>query len=101
MSKSYAEYIAEDRRLAILRFLEESAEYEANESMLAPVLRDIGHVVSRDQVRTDLAWLKEQGLVTLTDFRDVLRVAKLTERGLETAAGIVITPGVKRPAPRG
>ncbi len=99
MSKPYAEYVAEDRRLAILRLLEESAGYEANESMIAAVLRDLGHVVSRDQVRTDFAWLKEQGLVTLSELATV-QVAALTQRGLETASGIVTTPGVKRPAPR-
>ncbi len=99
-NRSYEDYVAEDRRLAILRLLEESAGYEANESMIAAVLRDIGHVVSRDQVRTDFAWLKEQRLVTLAEIATV-QVAALTQRGLETATGIVVTPGVKRPAPRG
>jgi hypothetical protein len=88
-------------RLEILRVLQESAGYEANESMIAAVLRARDHIVSRDQVRTDFAWLKEQGLLTLTLTElATVQVAELTQRGLETASGIVTTPGVKRPAPR-
>jgi hypothetical protein len=97
--KTFADYLAEDRRLAILRTLEAAAEYEANDSMLAQFARQIGHAVSRDQIRTDLAWLKEQGLITIEEILTV-QIAKLTQRGLETAQGIVTTPGVKRPSPQ-
>ncbi len=97
--KSFAEHLAEDRRLVILRLLEQSPGYEANESMIGAVLPDIGHVVSRDQVRTDFAWLKEQGLLMLEELAMVM-IAKLTQRGVEAALGIITVPGVKRPAPR-
>ncbi len=99
MSKTFAEHVAEDRRLVILRTLENSGGYEANESMVAMVVRDFGHAVSRDQIRTDFAWLKEQGLLTIEEIATV-QIATLTQRGLETAQGFAITPGVKRPSPQ-
>jgi hypothetical protein len=93
-----AERIAEDRRLVILRLLESSPGYTANESLVVIALRDFGHAASRDQVHTDFAWLKEQGLVTLEEIATV-QIASLTQRGAETAQGFVTTPGVKRPSP--
>lgn len=97
--KSFEERVAEDRRLVILRALEHSAAYESNESLITMVARDFGHVCSRDQIRTDLAWLKEQRLVTVEEISDVW-IATLTHRGLETAAGIIVVPGVNKPSPR-
>lgn len=99
MSSSFAEYLAEDRRLVILRALEACAGYESNESLISTVIRQFGHVASRDQVRTDFVWLKEQGLVTIEEIEHLM-IAKLTQRGFETAQGIVTSPGVKRPSPK-
>jgi hypothetical protein len=93
------ERIAEDRRLVILRMLENSPSYTANESLIAIVLLDFGHGASRDTVRIDFAWLKEQGLLSIEEIATV-QIATLTQRGVETAQGIVTTPGVKRPSPR-
>ncbi len=95
---SYAETVAEDRRLVILRILESAGAYEANESMVGMVLRDFGHAVPRNQVREDFAWLEKAGLVTVEELASV-KIAKLTQPGLETSQGIVVTPGVKRPGP--
>ena len=83
----FAERMAEDRRLVILRTLESCSGYETNESIIAMMLDDFGHRVSRDQVRTDLAWLKEQGLVTVEEIATV-QIATMTQRGLETATGM-------------
>lgn len=93
------EFRAEDRRLVILRLLEQSPCYETNESLIATFLRQFGHAVSRDRIRTDLAWLKEQGLVTVEEF-ELVQIAAATQRGIETAQGIITTPGVKRAGPR-
>jgi len=98
-SRTYGEIVAEDRRLVILRTLESSSGYEANESMTAMIVRQFGHGVSRDQIRTDFGWLKEQGLITVEEIATV-QIATLTQRGLETAQGFVTTPGVKRPSPQ-
>lgn len=98
MRKSYADVVNEDRRLVLLRALECVSGYETNDSMLTTIVRQFGHVVSRDQVLTDLTWLKEQGLVTIEEIAGV-QIATLTQRGLEVAQGIIVTPGVKRPSP--
>jgi len=97
---SFPELVNADRRLVILRILEEDEGYSLNESVIQSVLEALGHSVSRDRVRTDLQWLKEQGLVTVAEVVSVL-VATLTARGADAATGRAIVPGVKRPRPRG
>lgn len=89
--------LAKDRRLVILRALSDQ-NYALNESVLAIVLEEFGHRVSRDVVRTELAWLAEQGLVTLETVGGRLIVATLTERGGEVATGRAKVPGVRRPS---
>lgn len=100
---SYAEHLAEDRRLVLLRLLEQIPGYTANASVLQSGIARIGHHVSRDQVRTDLAWLEEQGLVSLEHLAQLgtsgVTVATLSERGADAARGRAAVPGVKRPAP--
>jgi len=96
----FAELMDADRRLVILRTLEEDAGYRLNESVIQSCLQALGHDVSRDRVRTDLQWLAEQGLVELETVVSVL-VATLTQRGSDAACGRAVVPGVKRPRPRG
>jgi hypothetical protein len=95
---NYAELITADIRLQILRALNQDADYSHNEAIIREVLRLTGHTVGRDRLRTEIAWLKEQGLVTVEDAGPVW-VAKLTVRGADTATGCVQVPGVKRPGP--
>lgn len=90
----------EDRRLVILRGLAEDQGYELNESVLLSVLALYGHTISRDQVHTYLAWLKEQGLITLREAGGY-QIATLTARGADAARGAATIPGVKRPSPKG
>lgn len=96
--KSFAEVLQEDRRLALLRFLERSPGYEANDSLLRQALATVGLHCGRDVVRTELAWLAEQGLVRTEQVSDVL-MARLTERGEDVAAGRGSVPGVRRRGP--
>lgn len=96
---NFSDLLDADRRLVILRCLSEDQGYDLNESMLQTMLGALGHNVSRDRLRTDLEWLKEQGLVTLRSVVSV-QVATLTGRGLDVACGRVTVPGVKRPSPR-
>ena len=95
----FAKTFTEDRRLVILRLLSESPNYSANGSIIHTALGQFGHNVSRDQVRTDLAWLKEQELVGVEVVGDQLHVATLTQRGLDVAQGRATVPGIKRPSP--
>jgi hypothetical protein len=89
----------EDARLVILRSLNEDPGFDLNESVLQSFLAALGHNLSRDRVRTELAWLKEQGFVNLREVVGV-QVATLTARGADVATGAAIVPGVKRPRPR-
>jgi Fe2+ or Zn2+ uptake regulation protein len=96
---SFSEILNSDIRLVILRSLEQDLGYSHNESILHAILEKFGHKVSRDQVRTQLAWLREQGLVDLEDVAGIY-VATVTQRGADVATGRASVPGVKRPNPR-
>lgn len=97
MSK-YADFLREDQRLALLRLLAELPSYRSNSSVLVGFMRQWGHDMSRDQVKTELTWLGEQGLLKIEDL-DAVLVVELTERGADVAAGRAKQPGVKRPGP--
>jgi hypothetical protein len=93
---TFAEFIRHDIRLVILRLLVDMTAYRANSSVLTMALDSYGHTLSRDQVKTELHWLAEQGALTLEDVGPVL-VATLSERGQDIAAGRARVPGIKRP----
>lgn len=92
----YSDFIRQDIRLVILRLLAEMTGYRANSSVLTMALDTFGHALSRDQVKTELNWLAEQGALTLDNVGPVM-VATLTERGQDIAAGRARVPGIKRP----
>lgn len=96
MSKSFSDHVTQDRRLVILRVLLISGAYTANEYMLQTMAENLGHVVSADLMRTDLAWLQEQGLLAVDVVSDV-QIARLITRGEDVARGRIEVPGVKRP----
>lgn len=96
---SYVQLVTEDRRLVILRVLSEDPGYSMNTSLLHAAVVSLGHNCTRDQVATDVAWLKEQGLVDSQESGPVT-IVRLTSRGEDTAAGRATVPGVRRPSPR-
>ena len=98
MAKSFSQIVAEDRRLAILRILEGSAEYRANLYLLQRMLAEQGHSTSLDTINTDLAWLAEQGLLELETVGGV-GIPQLVARGIDVACGRATVPGVARPMP--
>lgn len=93
---NFSTFLAEDRRLVILRVLAELPAYRTNSFLLHTLLAKWGHEPSTDQVKGDLAWLREQQLVTVDDVEGVY-IATLTTRGADVAAGRAVVPGVKRP----
>lgn len=96
---SFQQTLSEDRRLSLLLVLAETPGYRANAFLLRDAIAGIyGHSASIDQVKTDLAWLAEQGLVSAHTTGDVV-MATLTARGLDVAGGLAHVPGVKRPMP--
>lgn len=95
----YQTTLRRHRRLAILRHLEACGDYSSNASILTDVLRGLGITSTHDQVVTELAWLAEQGLATVTDTGD-FTLATVTPRGVEVALGRATHPEVQRPRPR-
>jgi Fe2+ or Zn2+ uptake regulation protein len=95
----FADLLAQDRRLVILRFLAEDQDRTLNTSILQDALDQVGHGCSRDCVETECAWLAEQGLVTRQQVGPVT-VVTLTGRGQDVAEGKASNPGVKRPRAR-
>lgn len=97
---TYAEHFRTHLRLALLKLLAGSPGYAANASILRDAAQQVGLDVPRDGVVTEVAWLAEQGLVKSEEIRAGVIVATLTPRGLDTAEGRAVVPGVRRPAPR-
>lgn len=95
----YASTLSKHRRLTILKFLTDSPEYTSNGSILVEVCNQFGVRSTRDQVVGDLAWLKEQGMVTFDDHSGFI-VVTATSRGAEIAQGLARHDGVQRPGPR-
>lgn len=92
----YADFLRKDMRLVLLRVLLEMPGYRANSSVLATMLHPLGHSATRDQVKTELRWLAEQGLIAVEEVASVL-VCTLTERGQDVAEARAVVDGVARP----
>lgn len=102
MKKTMEQINTEHRRLSILRTLAASPGYAANDSILHTALRQFALLASRDQVRGDIEWLTQQGLVTSETLATaVCTVATLTQAGQDVVDGVINYPGVARPAARG
>lgn len=85
-------------RRVVLDTLKQDPAYTVNEAILRAILKDFGFAVAQDLLRTELAWLAEQGLITTSDQGGIV-VAKITNRGLDLANGCTVNPGVARPEP--
>jgi hypothetical protein len=96
---SFAELQNQHTRAIILRLLTKRPGYQANDSLLSSMLADAGQPLSHDVLRSQLAWLAEQGLITTKTLMETMLVASLTTRGQDVALGLALVPGVKRPAP--
>ena len=99
---NYPDVFTQNARLIILRELAETNGYTSNDSVLQMVLERWGQKLSRDRVRTELAWLADQCLVSLVPLGEsgAQRVT-LKERGLDVATGATTVPGVQRRGPGG
>ena len=99
-SRTFADSLRETRRLTLLRILAEQKGYFANSSILHAGLMHLGVQSDRDDVLTDLHWLKDQGLVSMVEATPGVHVATLTTRGDSVAKGHTIVPGIQRPGPK-
>ena len=97
---SFRKFATEHLRLAVLQILAADADYAHNELVLSSALGLVGHGVSRDSLRTELAWLAEQGLVSIEDISGI-QVSRLLSRGQDVSRGVAQVPGIARPQPGG
>jgi hypothetical protein len=97
---AYQSYVREQRRLVILRLLAEQSAYKSNSSVLHASVDRLGISSSRDDVRTDMTWLAEQGLLRLDEPAEGVYVGVLSERGLDVAQDKTHVPGVAKPSPK-
>jgi len=95
----YQATLRKHRRLAILRHLEQVSGYTTNASILRDVLHGVGVGSTFDQVITELHWLQENGMVTVSDHGDFV-IAEATLRGIEIARGEATHPDIQRPRAR-
>lgn len=95
-TKDFAQHLRQDQRLVLLRILSEMPSYRANSSVLSNLMHQMGHTMTRDQVKTELRWLAEQGLLSLEEAGSVI-VATLEERGQDVAEGRGRVDGINRP----
>lgn len=86
-------------RITILKLMLTSPGYSTNESILHRSLPGLSFVLTRDQVRTELAWLAQQGLIVVNDLQGLM-VAELTLAGQDVAEGHGTHPDVQRPSAR-
>lgn len=96
------EVLAQDRRLALLRSLDEAPGSQLNEGTAQHALEYLGHKVGHDIVRADFGWLTEHGLVRVEKLSvpiGELWVAHLTTAGSDVASGRSHHPGVARRGP--
>lgn len=94
---NYAETIALDCRLVILRALADEADHRLNENMLSHVLESFGHAKSRDYIRTQLRKLEELGAVRNREVGTVF-VAELARAGLDHVERRSFLDGVGKPS---
>lgn len=95
----FAKFLAEDRRLVILRFLKDVGGH-ANESVIETALKQFGHRVgvTRDVVRQDLRFLNGADCVLTELVQDQIMIASITRRGVSAAEGHIQVEGVKSPS---
>lgn len=93
-----SELVGEDIRLRLLCILAAAPTYTANEVTIRQLLEGLGHSLSRDAVRTHLAWLEEQDCA-ITQQPGGVWLATLTARGEDAARGVAHIPGIARTRP--
>lgn len=97
---NYAQIVTQDIRRKVLEILEQDPDFSHNEGIIQQALGFVGHQISGDKLRTELAWLNEQGLISTQDVSGVV-IAKLTQRGEDIALNRGNVPGVARGRPHG
>lgn len=88
----------EDQRLIILRFLAAAPQYTTNEDMLNRALASVGHRMTADATRAELAWLRDVKAVTIEDVAGLM-IVRITRRGQDVVNDLIHISGITRPQP--
>ena len=94
----YEKRMMEHGRLAILRTLKDAPGYQSNDSIIYETLNALGIKIGRDQVKSQVQWLADQDCLTLEELGN-LKVATLTQQGLDVAQGNIRRDGIQAPGP--
>lgn len=94
----YPQLLAQDRRLSILRLLNDSGG-GLNDSIAQSALDTLGLPSAREDIRDDFEWLAKAKLVVHEAVSPTLATVKITQRGVDVALGRARVEGVKRPSP--
>ena len=96
---NYAHFENEQMRLCILQILNSDSDYAMNALVISRAIEVQGYQPSFDKLKTEFAWLQEQGLVEYLNADTNVSVLKLTQRGSDVAQGRASVPGIPRPRP--
>ena len=96
-----AKLLSEHKRISILLALNEAPGLDLNDSILSDILKVYSLKSSRDQIRTELTWLEQQGYLTIQKIgQSTVWISTITHEGIDVAEGNIVVPGIKRPGPR-
>jgi hypothetical protein len=94
----YVDYVAQDRRLVILKILRGVHERRANQYVLRSALKGMGYDELVVTVQNDITWLQKQGLVKTESLTGGILMTIITDYGDQVARGVVRAAGVAVPA---
>jgi len=92
---TFAEQLRAERRRYILDILDRSQPPKLNHRSLAVILEQYGLRPADEELRRDLQWLHQSGLLNI-EHLDNLVLAELTERGRDVSADRLRVDGVSR-----
>lgn len=91
--------IAANRRIITLQVLSQQSAYELSNILLQRALERFGHAMSLSAVDDLIDWLADRDLIAARKLDGSIRVATLTQSGLDVAKGRMVADGVDRPLP--
>ncbi len=94
---NFADFVAQDRRLVILRVLADQNVRKANHLVLKNALVPLGYQETSITIGNDLLWLGKQGLVAVEHLPGGVILAHISELGEQVALGLARVQGVASP----
>lgn len=97
---SFDTIVRTEARLIVLKALAAEVNGRLNSELIRLSLESFGIARTRDWIHAELAHLVDLGAITVTDAGTV-KVAALTQRGLDHVERRIAIDGIKRPSPGG